>query len=85
MPLFTVICEYEGGTYIRQARANSGKAAVNKAVEQFEFLTERARAKLAEKIKDEDLTPIEGMKNVWCTCGSTIRGLAIMHIVETAA
>jgi hypothetical protein len=85
MPLFTVILEYKGGTYIRQARANTGKPALMKALHSFEFLTERARQKLAEKIKDDDLTPIEGMKGVWCACGSTTRGFALMHIVATAA
>jgi len=87
MALFTLILEFDGGTYISQFRAASVARAVarypsyllcNKAVSSL-----GVRRRLADALSAENPVAIEGVRNVWCCSASTGKGLALLSIVAT--
>lgn len=71
-PIFTIICEYKGGTYIKQLDAADPVQAFGQWAEQFsreDVLTPPERQLFAAEVKyslDEgNLVPMEGLQNVW--------------------
>ena len=86
--LFTIICEYDGGTYIAQANASSPKDAVST------WLGTRGLAKhipktvqlaIKEALNEEPPVPVDDCKNVWC-CGVTSgKGLVLINLVGTSS
>ncbi|MBK6930739.1 MAG: hypothetical protein IPH12_07620 [Saprospirales bacterium] len=69
---FTVICEYKGGTYVKQLDAAGPVQAFGQWAEQFsqeEALTPGERQLFAGEIKysleEGNLVAMEGLQNVW--------------------
>ncbi len=88
MALFTVILEFDGGTYISQFQASSAdEVAVKHAdhlvsLKRMSTLTNRRR--LADNLLEERPVAIKGLRKVWC-CSASVRGkLALVNIVATA-
>jgi|SRR5690349_3334320 len=69
MPLYTVVLEFDGGTYTQQFRAASSfSAAVKHAVrlvKNNDIGTVATRKRLAHKLATDKPTAIQGMRNVW--------------------
>jgi hypothetical protein len=88
MALFTVVLEFDGGTYISQFRARSVGRAVAKFASQLvgdkAFCTLEARRRLAEGLSGEKLVAIVGVRNVWCCFVSVGRKGALVNIVTTS-
>ena len=88
MALFTVILEFDGGTYISQFEARSPDDAAVKhrhyllGLKEMSTLTTRKR--LADSLSLERLVAIEGLRNVWCCSASVGRKLALVNFVATA-
>jgi hypothetical protein len=88
MALFTLILEFDGGTYISQLRA----ASVARAVAQYpsQLLSNKAvstlavRKRLAQSFSTENPVAIEGVQNVWCCSASAGKKFALLNIVTTA-
>jgi len=88
MALFTLILEFDGGTYISQLRA----ASVARAVAQYpsQLLSNKTvstlavRKRLAQSFSTENPVVIEGVQNVWCCSGSAGNKFALLNIVATA-
>ena len=87
MDLYTLICEYDGGTYIAQMSASSPKNAV------LSWLGARGSWKCIPKVVrhqikaglDHDLpVAIEGVRNVWCLSASSNKGLVLINLVRTS-
>ena len=85
--LYTIICEYAGGTYISQVNASSPENAV------WSWLGTRASKKVIpkeprERIKEglDDDTPIaiRGCRNVWCFSASSKKGLVLINLIRTS-
>jgi hypothetical protein len=88
MPLFTLVLEYNGGTYICQARATSFRTAPASLVRSLapgdlKGVGELGLAKLAEQVKETSPTPIEGVLNTWCSSALVAGKLALLHFVQT--
>lgn|SRR5579884_1280468 len=87
MLLFTVIVEFDGGTYISQFRARSAQcAAANYAahlvgIKGMSTLANRKR--LASCLSRERPVTIQGVRNVWCCSASIGKKLALVNIVAT--
>jgi hypothetical protein len=88
MALFTVILEFNGGTYISQFRASSPQDAAVKHADHVVRLngmsTPMNRRRLADRLSVETPVPIEGVRKVWCCTASVGRKLALVNIVATA-
>jgi hypothetical protein len=88
MALFTVLLEFDGGTYIAQLRAPSSKTAVAKYAAQVLKNSEigrlPARKRLAEALSVEVPIAIEGVRKVWCCSASVGRKFALVNIVQMA-
>ncbi len=91
MPLYTIMAEYVGGTYLAQYRARSPRAAVAKWTQDRDsaaYVVCKRRAALEALQKDllapdNHLVPLAGLQRVWCT-DALVRGrLLLLHIVET--
>jgi hypothetical protein len=88
MALFTLILEFDGGTYISQFRA----ASVVRVVARYpsQLLSNRAvftlavRKRLAAAFSAENPVAIEGVRNVWCCSASIGKRFALLNIVATA-
>jgi hypothetical protein len=88
MALFTVILEFDGGTYISQFQASSPDDAAVKHADYLVGLkgmsTPTNRRRLADSLSLENPVAIEGMRKVWCCSASLGRKLALVNIVATA-
>ena len=88
MPLFTVILEFDGGTYISQFHASSPGDAAGKHADYLVGLkgmsTPTRRRRLADRLSLERPVAIEGMRKVWCRSASVGKKLALVNIVATA-
>jgi hypothetical protein len=88
MSLYTLIIEYEGGTYISQIKAPSPKSACVKWAQkldgsQVKGLGLKGKESLIEQMKEESPVAIDGMLNAWCN-STLVRGrLALINLVQT--
>jgi hypothetical protein len=88
MALFTVILEFDSGTYVSQFKAASAHAAaVKHAAHLFSIKgmsTSLNRKRLADRLSLEQPIAIRGVRNVWCCSASVGRRLALVNIVATS-
>lgn len=89
MPLFTLILEFESGTYISQRRAESPEQAFGEWCERMaaDEIASGVSVDVALSFSDwesKTLIPIENVTNVWCTSGSTDHSDALLNIIQTA-
>jgi hypothetical protein len=88
MALFTLVLEFDGGTYISQFRAPS----VHRAVAEYTSRLMRnkvvspllVRRRLADALSAESPVAIEGVRNVWCCSTSIGKKFVLLNIVATA-
>jgi hypothetical protein len=79
---WTLVAEFDGGTYIRQVVAASLDLAVeiNCLSDELDFWT----GLLDEDLEDlNDPTPIDGVENVWCISGLFNDQSVLVHVVLT--
>jgi hypothetical protein len=88
MALFTVILEFDGGTYISQFQAASAHNAAMKHVAHVigikRMSTPVNRRRLADGLSGENPVAIEGVRNVWCCSATVGKKLALVNIVKTS-
>jgi hypothetical protein len=88
MPLFPVLLEFDGGTYVSQLRSASANGAIRKysaeLLENRSLCTSRLRKRLSSAIAEEDPVAIRGIRNVWCCSASIGDKLALVNIIETS-
>jgi hypothetical protein len=88
MALFTVILEFDGGTYISQFHASSSKKAAMKHSAHLVGIkgmsTPATRRRLADRLLSEVPVAIDGIRRVWCCSASVRKRLALVNIVATA-
>ena len=87
MPLFTVILEFDGGTYISQFQARSAQRAAANCASHLVGIkgmsTPANRKRLARCLLRERPIAIQGVRNVWCCSASIGKKLALVNIVGT--
>ena len=88
MALFTVVLEFDGGTYVSQFKASSAHAAAVKHAAHLITIkgmsTPLDRKRLADRLSLEEPIAIQGIRNVWCCSASVGRRFALVNIVATA-
>ena len=88
MALFTVVLQFDGGTYTSQFQETSVQnAAVKHAahlVRDKKLSTLANRRRLADRLSMEPPLAIEGVRNVWCCSAAVGRKFARVFIVATA-
>jgi len=88
MASFTMILEFDGGTYISQCQASSPDDAAAKHVDYLVGLngmsTLTVRRRVADRLAQERPVAIEGVRKVWCCSASVGKKLALVNIVATA-
>jgi len=88
MPLFTVLLEFDGGTYVSQLRSASAENAVRKyaaeLLENRSLCTSRLRKRLSSAIAEDEPVALSGIRSVWCCSASIGKKLALMNIIETS-
>ncbi len=87
MKKFTFIAEYKKGTYISQYESSNLMEALVIWADNLDiqFFTEKVKAKIHEKVRDNFYSPvsIEKVDNVWCSSYVIFRSLLLLNIVET--
>lgn len=85
--LFTFIADYKGGTYISQHKASNLMDALYIWANNLDkhYFTDKAKAKIQEKVRDNFFSPvpIEKVDNVWCSSYVVSRSLLLLNIVVT--
>ena len=86
---FTIIADYDGGTYISQWEASNPQAALIKWSQSFDFsvmpgVSNSRLTKFREWIAQESATPITGTKGVWCASASYAKKHMLINVVRTA-
>ncbi|HLX86267.1 MAG TPA: hypothetical protein VKR59_20370 [Terriglobales bacterium] len=88
MPLFTVLLEFDGGTYVSQFRSASANNAVRKYAAELvgnrQLCTPRLRKRLSSAIAEDKPVALSGIRGVWCCSASIGDKLALMNIIETS-
>ncbi|HEY5914194.1 MAG TPA: hypothetical protein VJA21_26705 [Verrucomicrobiae bacterium] len=93
MPLYTIIAEHDGGTYISQHQARIPGSALAKWLQHDDSSNpvhgrrRSTRERLSKDLLDPDnkLVPLDGCVRVWCTSESVRGKLLLLNIVETKA
>ena len=88
MPLYTIVLEHMGGTYVTQVTARSTTGALREWARRASLLgipnITRARAAVLQKSPDFfEPVAISGTLNVWCTSAIVAGELALFNIVMT--
>jgi len=89
MGLFTLVLDYGGGTYISQANCDTltelgsvlGRSIDWNALSKH--ISEKEKQQFLKDLVEIPPSPIDGLKNVWCSSARLGEALAILHIVET--
>ena len=88
MPLFTVLFEFKGGTYVSQIRAASLRTALYKWADRLEVseiwgLGSSGKESLRVIVRDRVPVALRGLSKVWCQ-SMLIRGkLGLINIVQS--
>ena len=87
-PLFTVILDYEGGTYISQVHSTSTRTALFAWLKRLPKaripgIGKRAIASLRSSLAEEQVVTLSRLSQVWCASCSLRRGLALINVVQT--
>ncbi len=83
--LYTFVLDYKGGTYISQAIDNLPGDAVKKWIKKLNL--EQIGIKTTSKVisnPDENISPLDTLKNVWCMTFMINGELALVNIVKTS-
>jgi hypothetical protein len=91
MPLFTVIFDYRGGTYIEQVKAGNVSSALRSWAEHLDpnsikFLGQSRKRQLITEIEAKFAhalppTQLAGLQNAWCA--GTFLGAGLVNLIQT--
>ena len=88
MPLFTIVSDFKGGTYLDQVKARGPNQAYKKWCLKIDSqaiidLGAKGKKDLINRMIEERPVYLDGLKNVWCCTGMARDFLALVHIVQT--
>jgi len=88
MPFYTLVLDYQGGTYVSQVNASSPNKAFQIGLESLDLsqihgLGAATQKKLVNQVREYPPVPLDGLKNVWCATASVRGTLALMNLVQT--
>ena len=85
--LYTVVCEFHGGTYVAQVRANDEIQAVRHWADlvRTDRPIPRVSAHLARNavrdLESHGLTPLDGLQGVWCFTAIVGQDVALGNLI----
>ena len=89
MNLYTLLIDFDGGTYVSQAPARNFHEAPEKCIEKWEIddmketISGGDKHVILEQLKEEEFVLVKGMKGVWCG-GVCVRDkYCMLHLVCT--
>ena len=88
--LFTVICDYDGGTYISQHRCEEPADAVAEWAAPGSFLIQKLKLspekhrRLQNDLAESLPVSLDDTTSIWCSSARLKKKLLILHIVKTA-
>ena len=88
--LFTIVCDFRGGTYVSQVRASDERDAVREWTQMLvrERPIKRASTYLAKSVTkwttDDPPVATEGLSGVWSIIGSCGGDIMFADIIDTA-
>lgn len=85
--LYTIVCAYDGGTYLSQVTATGARAAAANWAEAFR--EERPAPKGSRRLADDVLgrlgseppVAVQGLAGVWCVTAVARGKAALIHII----
>ena len=88
MPLFTIVMDYAGGTYIDQVDAPSVNLACIKWAENLDSsqiygIKNKRKELLMREMQDASPVQLDGLVNAWCTSALVAGRLALINIIKT--
>jgi hypothetical protein len=88
MPIYTLVLDYKGGTYISQRKARTPKEACLKWADQLDpkpifGMGTTGKALLQKELAGEEGVLIQGLKNVWCVTVLVHGKGAQINIIQT--
>lgn len=90
MKLFTVVLDFDGGTYVSQTRARTiAELSVRIAADiDWDAVLGRsrrdARRRYCAALSESEPVPVAGLVSVWCLSALFGRKVAVVHVVQTA-
>jgi hypothetical protein len=87
MPLYTLVLDYAGGTYVSQVTAATEREALTQWTAKLstEQIAGYASGEVAEVYeRGVHLVPLTGLKGVWCGSADGQRDLALVNVIKTA-
>ena len=90
MSLYTLLIDFDGGSYICQASSKSSASAPIECVKAWDtsdiehVVSESDKAEILSQLEDEEFTPVVGLEKVWCGCVILKTMLATLNLIETA-
>ena len=88
MGLYTIVCDYAGGTFVSQVPASDEHDAVAQwaaLLKDKRTLGERS-AQLAKQalVRDDGLVALDGLTGAWCWSATIEGALALVNIIRSA-
>jgi hypothetical protein len=84
VPLFTLIADYCGGTYVAQTRASSPIGAVRSFASKSSTPKDLLGPLKQLAASHDKPVPIAECKNVWCASASYRGNLLLLNVIRTA-
>jgi len=87
--LYTLIIDYKGGTYITQSVSNNRNIAPSECIKIWDtndiepIINDEVKNEILLQLKNEELIPLKGLKNVWCGTITINEELMIINLVKT--
>ena len=83
--LYTLILDWNGGTYVSQIEASDAPSALLAWADEFRLPQTKPhkRISLGPLNVHENLVPASDCRNVWCASGRIGSKLALVHLVLT--
>jgi hypothetical protein len=85
---FTIVCDYQGGTYIAQVVAGDHQLALLEWAallrREAPIADVSAQLALAVTATETDIVPLTGLTGVWCWTEVVADALALINIIHSA-
>jgi hypothetical protein len=85
--LYSVVLEYNGGTYIAQVSGESYRAVLPRWISSLDQRNLASwgigHSELIQVAGSDEPTAIDGCTNIWCVTGSAKKGLVLINIIAT--
>jgi hypothetical protein len=88
MDLYTIVCDYAGGTFVSQVQATDEHDALAQLAAVLS--NERTLGDASDRVAkaalagDSELVPLEGLIGVWCWTATVDDALALFNIIRSA-